>query len=135
MEITITSTTENPLLKREEYTVTIDHSGEATPSADSVRKTFAAQNDLDPETVTIEDLNTNYGTNTAEAILRAYEEKVVQDDTDDEPADEAGEDTAEAEPEDDEGSSEEETDDSTEEDAEEETDDEAEDDDDKEADE
>jgi len=79
MEITITSTAENPLLKREEYTVTIDHTGEATPSADSVRKTFAAQNDLDPDTVTIEDLNTNYGTNTAEAVLRAYEEKVVED--------------------------------------------------------
>lgn len=87
MEITITSTAENPLLKREEYTVTIDHTGEATPSADSVRKTFAAQNDLDPETVTIEDLNTNYGTNTAEAVLKAHEEKVVE--TEDEPEDDS----------------------------------------------
>lgn len=88
MEITVDSTTENPLLGREEHQITIEHSGEATPSADSVRKTFAAEHDLDPETVTVEDLNTGYGTNTARALIKAHDEKVVEDEDDAEAGDE-----------------------------------------------
>lgn len=99
MEIDVTATSENPLLEREEFELQIDHTGEATPSVSSVRKSFAAENDFDPEKVEVGSITTAYGGNTSTATVRVYEEKVAEV-ADEEPAtpedDQAGDDSDEA---------------------------------------
>lgn len=100
MEIEVQDSRDNPLLGREEFHVTIDHAGEATPSKDDVLKLFAAENDLDLEKLEVDGIYTGFGGGRSEADIKAYEEKVreiteepeeAEEETEEEPEQEAEE--------------------------------------------
>jgi ribosomal protein S24E len=95
MELAIQEQRENPLLKREEYVVEADHTGEPTPSANTIRKQFAAENDEDPETIEVSHIYTGFGNNTSRADVTVHEEPVV--DTDGEVEEDAAEEEGETE--------------------------------------
>lgn len=106
MDIAIQDQRDNPLLEREEYTLQIDHQGDATPSVSKVRKKFAAENDLDPKKIDVESIYTRHGGNVSTVALHAYEDKIVVDEEpeadDDGEAEEESEEAAEQEESDDE---------------------------------
>ncbi|MDY6771212.1 MAG: hypothetical protein SV186_04630 [Candidatus Nanohaloarchaea archaeon] len=93
MEIAIKERRDNPLLEREEFELEIEHEGDATPSNKKVRKSFAAENDLDPDKIEVDHIYTGHGHNVSTALVRAYENKVVveEDDGADEEAQEESE--------------------------------------------
>src|SRR5512139_3041232 len=74
MEIKITSTKENPLLKRREVTFTIDHgpSGK-TPGRLEVRKAVAGEAKTSTDLVFVLKIETKTGTSTALGFANVYE--------------------------------------------------------------
>ncbi len=76
MELEIESRKENPLLEREEFQLSVEHLGEATPSHAKLRKKFAAENDFDTEKLLVEAVKTGFGSGHSKAVIRAYEEPV-----------------------------------------------------------
>ncbi|MDY6777990.1 MAG: hypothetical protein SVU32_04940 [Candidatus Nanohaloarchaea archaeon] len=103
MEMELQDTRDNPALEREEHTVRIEHSDEATPSEDKVRKKFAAEHDYDPKKVEVRHVYTGFGSAVSEAEIRTYEHEVVEEEPEpeeEEELEEDDEDTTEEEPED-----------------------------------
>ena len=98
MEIEIENSRENPLMGRERHSLRIKHEGETTPSRDKIMKKFAAENDLDPEKMELESINTAYGSGFSRTEIKVYDEKVrtVEEEEESE-ADEEAEKTEEAE--------------------------------------
>ncbi|MCJ7428807.1 MAG: hypothetical protein MUP66_00280 [Candidatus Nanohaloarchaeota archaeon QJJ-5] len=97
MELSITAEKQNPLLGRDEYELTIDHTGEVTPAGDDVRKNFAAQQDFDRNTVSVETIQTEYGNGISRAVLTVWDEPVhePEDEEDTEDGQDETEDTQE----------------------------------------
>ena len=74
MEIKITSTKENPLLKRKEVQFRIEHGPQSkTPARLEVKKALAAELNLAVEVVFVKDMRTLTGTGTAVGHANAYE--------------------------------------------------------------
>lgn len=74
MEVSIKTIRDNPLLGRRNVELEVDHEGEPTPSKEDVTKRFSAENDLDTEKVEIDTLKTGYGSKTAVAKLKVYQD-------------------------------------------------------------
>jgi small subunit ribosomal protein S24e len=74
MEIKITSTKENPLLKRKEISFRIEHGPKGkTPGRLEVRKAVAVELKVSEELVFVQEMRTKTGTSTAEGSANAYE--------------------------------------------------------------
>ncbi len=76
MKIEVKETKDNKLLGREEYFLKIEHTNEETPSKDKLAKKFAAENDLDPEKIELEGIQTAYGSGISKVKAKVHEEKV-----------------------------------------------------------
>jgi small subunit ribosomal protein S24e len=74
MEIKITASRDNPLLKRKEVQFRIDHGPQnKTPTRQEIKKALAAELKTGPELVFVKDTRTLTGTGTAIGHANAYE--------------------------------------------------------------
>lgn len=96
MKIDVNERWENALLEREEIALSIDHTGEATPSTNALRKQVAAELDLDPKTVEVNHIYSPSGAARSTAQVTVHGEPIM----DELPTDEAGEEEASEEQED-----------------------------------
>ncbi|HZY70924.1 MAG TPA: hypothetical protein VFF67_08130 [Thermoplasmata archaeon] len=73
MELTITETRPNPLLKRTEYRFEVSHTESATPQRDAVRGEVAKLVKVPKERVVIERMRPRFGTPRTDGWAAAYE--------------------------------------------------------------
>jgi ribosomal protein S24E len=64
----------NPLLKRKEVRVEVDHDGAGTPSRVDLRKAIAAKYNTKPENVYVLDVETKTGTQSASCAIEVYDD-------------------------------------------------------------
>ncbi|MGA8855946.1 MAG: hypothetical protein WB643_02150 [Candidatus Bathyarchaeia archaeon] len=74
MDFKVRQDTYNPLLKRKEVHVEVDHEGEGTPSRMDVRKAVASKFNTKPENVYVLDIETNTGTQSALCAIEVYDD-------------------------------------------------------------
>ncbi|MGD0689973.1 MAG: hypothetical protein ABSA50_09420 [Candidatus Bathyarchaeia archaeon] len=74
MDFKVRQDTYNPLLKRKEVHVEVDHEGEGTPSRVDVRKAVASKFNTKPENVYVLDIETNTGTQSALCAIEVYDD-------------------------------------------------------------
>ena len=75
MEITITERKENPVLKREELTFTIEHEGENTPSREVIASKLAAIVNADKDRTILKKIRTQFGKHEAIGMANLYPTK------------------------------------------------------------
>ena len=75
MEITITERKENPVLKREEITFTIEHEGENTPSREVIASKLAAIVNADKDRTILKKIKTQFGKHEAIGKANLYPTK------------------------------------------------------------
>lgn len=112
MELDVTDRERNELLDREDIELSLDHTGEETPSENDVRSKLAAELDIDPKTIKVDHVYTATGRGTSTAEVTVFDEPVMEDlpedDTEDETEDtDTEEDSAEEADEEDEAGAEE----------------------------
>jgi small subunit ribosomal protein S24e len=74
LDFKVRQDTYNPLLKRKEVNVEVDHEGEGTPSRVDVRKAVASKFNTKPENVYVLDIETNTGTQSALCAIEVYDD-------------------------------------------------------------
>lgn len=74
MDFKIKQDTYNPLLKRKEVHVEIDHDGQGTPSRIDLRKAIATKYGTKPENVYVIDVETKTGTQSAMCSIQIYDD-------------------------------------------------------------
>ena len=79
MDFKVKQDTYNPLLKRKEVSVEVDHDGQGTPSRLDVRKAVASKYNTKQENVYVVDIETKTGTQSAVCAIEVYDDaKVAQ---------------------------------------------------------
>lgn len=79
MKIDITKEKENPLLKRKEISVKIDHPEEATPSKAALQQLVAKQLNVEIEKTDVRYIFSGTGTASSRAAVFLWNEKKVED--------------------------------------------------------
>ena len=74
MEIKVSNEFYNPLLKRKEITLQIDHSGEGTPQRFDIRKRMASKLNAKIENVFVISLDTSTGLQRTTCALQVYDD-------------------------------------------------------------
>jgi small subunit ribosomal protein S24e len=74
MEIKVSNEFYNPLLKRKEITLVIDHSGEGTPQRFDIRKRMASKLNAKIENVFVISLDTSTGLQRSTCALEVYDD-------------------------------------------------------------
>ncbi len=74
MDFKVRQDTYNPLLKRKEVRVEVDHDGAGTPSRVELRKAIAAKYDTKTENVYVLEVETKTGTQTALCAVQVYDD-------------------------------------------------------------
>lgn len=74
MDFKVRQDTYNPLLKRKEVRVEVDHDGAGTPSRVDLRKAIAAKYNTKPENVYVLDVETKTGTQSAACAIEVYDD-------------------------------------------------------------
>jgi ribosomal protein S24E len=74
MEIKVSNEFYNPLLKRKEITLEIDHSGEGTPQRFEIRKRMASKLNAKIENVFVISLDTSTGLQRSTCALQVYDD-------------------------------------------------------------
>jgi len=74
MEIKVSNEFYNPLLKRKEITLEIEHSGEGTPQRFDIRKRMASKLNAKIENVFVISLDTSTGTQKTTCALQVYDD-------------------------------------------------------------
>jgi ribosomal protein S24E len=74
MEIKVSNESYNPLLKRKEITLEIDHSGEGTPQRFDIRKRMASKLNAKIENVFVISLDTSTGMQRTTCALQVYDD-------------------------------------------------------------
>lgn len=74
MESEIQTVRNNPLLDRREVKLLLNHQGEATPSEEDVKSRFAAEKDVEQDSIEIKSIYTGFGQEESEATLQVYQE-------------------------------------------------------------
>jgi ribosomal protein S24E len=74
MDFKVTEDTYNPLLKRKQIRVEVDHDAASTPSRLDLRKAMAAKYNTKPENVFVLDVETRTGTQTASCAIEVYDD-------------------------------------------------------------
>jgi ribosomal protein S24E len=74
MEIKVSNESYNPLLKRKEITLEIDHSGEGTPQRFDIRKRMASKLNAKIENVFVISLDTSTGLQRSTCALQVYDD-------------------------------------------------------------
>ncbi len=75
MKLDIRERKKNPLMKREEAMVTVDHSGKATPNRKQIIREVASAMKASPENIIIDRILTSGGRSLSEAKVFAYSRK------------------------------------------------------------
>jgi len=79
LDFKVKQDTYNPLLKRKEVSVEVDHDGQGTPSRLDVRKAVASKYNTKQENVYVVDIETKTGTQSAVCAIEVYDDaKVAQ---------------------------------------------------------
>jgi ribosomal protein S24E len=79
LDFKVKQDTYNPLLKRKEVSVEVDHDGQGTPSRLELRKAVASKYGTKQENVYVVDIETKTGTQTAVCAIEVYDDaKVAQ---------------------------------------------------------
>ncbi len=89
MDIEITNRREKALMDQEVIELDINHTGEATPTADAVRRKVAAELDLDPLTIAVDGIHSSSGSGVATGRVTVHPEQVIEEMADEDAADEA----------------------------------------------
>ena len=74
MDFKVRQDSYNPLLKRKEVHVEVDHEGGGTPSRVDLRKAVASKFNTKPENVYVVDIETNTGTQSALCAVEVYDD-------------------------------------------------------------
>ncbi len=74
MDLKVREDTYNPLLKRKEVRVEVDHDAGGTPSRVDLRKAIAAKYNTKPENVYVLDIETKTGTQSASCAIEVYDD-------------------------------------------------------------
>ncbi len=74
MDFKVKEDTYNPLLKRKEIRVEVDHDAKGTPSRLDLRKAMATKYNTKPENVFVLDVETKTGTQTALCAVEVYDD-------------------------------------------------------------
>ncbi len=74
MDFKVKQDTYNPLLKRKEVHVEVDHDGQGTPSRVDLRKAIATKYNTKPENVYVVDIETKTGTQSAVCEAEVYDD-------------------------------------------------------------
>jgi len=74
LDFKIKQDTYNPLLKRKEVSVEVDHDGQGTPSRIDLRKAIATKYGTKPENVYVVDIDTKTGTQSAVCAVQVYDD-------------------------------------------------------------
>lgn len=74
MDFKVKEDTYNPLLKRKQIRVEVDHDAASTPSRLDLRKAMAAKYNTKPENVFVLDVETRTGTQTASCAIEVYDD-------------------------------------------------------------
>jgi len=79
LDLKVKQDTYNPLLKRKEVSVEVEHEGQGTPSRVDLRKAVASKFSTKPENVYVIDVETKTGTQNAVCQIEVYDDaKVAQ---------------------------------------------------------
>ena len=74
MDFKVKQDTYNPLLKRKEVSVEVDHDGQGTPSRVDLRKAIASKYNTKQETVYVVDMETKTGTQSTVCVVEVYDD-------------------------------------------------------------
>ena len=74
MDFKVKEDTYNPLLKRKEVSIEVDHENQGTPSRLDVRKAVASKYNTKPENVYVIDVETKTGTQNALCLVEVYDD-------------------------------------------------------------
>jgi small subunit ribosomal protein S24e len=74
LDFKIRQDTYNPLLKRKEVYVEVDHDGQGTPTRMDLRKAIATKYGTKPENVYVVDIDTKTGTQSAICAVQVYDD-------------------------------------------------------------
>lgn len=81
MEIKVSNELYNPLLKRKEFTLEIEHTGEGTPQRFDIRKRMASKLNAKIENVFVFSLDTSTGLQRSTCSLQVYDDSRVASST------------------------------------------------------
>lgn len=81
MDLKVKQDTYNPLLKRKEVNVEVEHAGQGTPSRVDLRKAVASKFSTKPENVFVIDVETKTGTQNAECLVEVYDDAKTAEQT------------------------------------------------------
>ena len=79
MKVNITNEKENPLLKRKELDIVIEHENEATPSKAALQQILSKQLGKEPEFIDIKNIFSDRGISSSKSLVFVWEEKKVED--------------------------------------------------------
>jgi len=74
LDFKVKEDTYNPLLKRKEVSIEVDHENQGTPSRLDVRKAVASKYNTKPENVYVIDVETKTGTQNALCLVEVYDD-------------------------------------------------------------
>jgi small subunit ribosomal protein S24e len=74
LEFKVKQDTYNPLLRRKEVSIEVEHEGQGTPSRVDLRKAVASKFSTKPENVYIIDVETKTGTQNALCLVEVYDD-------------------------------------------------------------
>jgi ribosomal protein S24E len=74
LDFKVKQDTYNPLLKRKEVSIEVEHGGQGTPSRVDLRKAVASKFSTKPENVYIIDVETKTGTQDATCLVEVYDD-------------------------------------------------------------
>jgi small subunit ribosomal protein S24e len=74
LDFKVKDDTYNPLFKRKEVRVEVDHEGGGTPSRGELRKAVASKFDTKPENVYVLDIESSTGTQKALCVVEVYDD-------------------------------------------------------------
>jgi len=74
LDLKVTQDTYNPLLKRKEVSVEVEHEGQGTPSRIELRKAVASKFSTKPENVYVIEVETRTGTQNAVCQIQVYDD-------------------------------------------------------------
>jgi len=77
MDFKVKQDTYNPLLKRKEVNIEVDHENQGTPSRLELRKAVASKYNTKPENVFVVDVETGTGTQTAVCAVEVYDDAEI----------------------------------------------------------
>lgn len=81
MDLKVRQDTYNPLLKRKEVSVEVEHEGQGTPSRIELRKAVASKFSTKPENVYVIDVETKTGTQNAICQIEVYDDAQIAQQT------------------------------------------------------